>query len=403
VEATLNSRALDAASPRRLWLWAVAIALIGVLLRVIWFSRYQDWLPLGFGSVGSGHLWALKGIGAELDAPSLEVTRAFAPGYGGILRLAWLYGSSVHGTAVALLVIQSLMVAFATLVTFALSRRVLFGHAALVPSALITLSVALLELPGGLAPQIPLMLLLVLVVWFLTVLRERAGERSGGDVVLILAAGFALGAAVLVNPATLLLALPLMWWGFRGLGRDYALLFLVAAVLLPASWAAVADTLIDGDLPADEAIAWAEPGEGQTVGELASAGKRAYAVVTPWNPRFARGTWSSMNWNYEWLLPFSIRGETTYQSATRVLAAVLMIGYLLLVLAGAWVLFAEGAGSAERLIALPVLTLPLATFFTPVGGLLRVSILPFLMIAICLGTAWLLEIGGSGRKDRPFE
>jgi hypothetical protein len=402
VEVVSERRALDSASPRRLWFWAFVIALVGTLLRVVWFFRYQDWLPLGFGSIASGHLWALHGFGAELHSNSLELTRAFAPGYGVVVRAASQYGGSAHGTSVALLVIQSLFAALATLITFALARRVLFGFAALVPCVLVTASVALLELPGGLAPQVPLMLLLVLGVWLLTILREQLGERRGRDLTLTVAAGFVLGAALLFNPAVLLLAPVVLWWSFRGVGREHALLLIVATILLPASWFAVADSVFENNLPVEQAQVWAEPASGNVVDSPAAALDRAYALATPWNPRFARGTWSSMNWNYEWILPLSLRGETTYQAATRVLAAVLMTGALLLVLAGVLALFAEAAGSAERLLALPVLTLPLATFFSPGGNLLRVPILPFLMICLCVGAAWLLDIRRSGREHHSF-
>lgn len=397
-------RPLDLASPRRLWFWACVIALAGVALRVFWFSRFEDRLAMGFGEVFSGHLWALPTAeipphGGATD--SLTLTKAFAPSYGALLRGAWELAGDLPTMRFVLLVAQSTMAAAATLLTFALSRRVLFGVWALWPCALMTASVALIELPGGLAPQVPLMLLLVLIAWILTLLRERTRElsRGAGEVVLTVAAGLVLGAALLFNPAVLLLALPLLWWAFRGIGREYATLLLVATILLPASWMAVADSVIPGSLPVEQARTWSEPASGNVVANADEAVDRAYAVITPWNPRFARGAWSSGNWDYEWIMPHSIRAESTYRAATRPLAVILMVGYLLLVLAGAVALMAEGAGSAARLLALPVLTLPLVTFLSPAGNLLRVPILPFLMICAAVGAAWLLSSADSDGED----
>lgn len=407
VEAVSLARPIDRASPSRLWFWACVIALVGVCLRLTWFDRYGDDLILAFGSVSSGHLWFLPVERLAIGSPavdSFEMTRAFAPGYGLMLRGLWDAAGDVTGVEQLLVALQSLIVAAATLVTVALSKRVLFGYSALLPAALITASVALIELPGGMAPQLPLMLLLVLAVWLITLARERVPDMTGLKPVLCtLVGGLLLGAAILFNPAVLLLALFVCWWAFRGLGREHATLLVVAVLLLPACWMAVVHTQAARGIPTAQLGAWTEPENGEVADSVAAAGDRAYAVVTPWNPRFARGQWSSMNWNYEWLLPFSVRGETTYQSATRVLAAVLMIGYLLLVLGGVVALFAEGAGAASRLIALPVLTLPLATFVSPIGNLVRVSILPFLMIALVVGAAWLLEIVHSGREDQPSE
>lgn len=402
-------RALDVASPRNLWLWAFIIAAAGVVLRLVWFQSYGTELINTIGALAGSDTWRLGGLTVWVDGlgnfnPNLAA-KAFAPGYGAFLHAAWEYGGGdTHSTRVAILATQSLMVFASTLLTFALSRRVLFGYAALVPAALMTASVALLELPGLPAPQIPLMLIIVFAIWLITLLRERAPDLTGaGPVLLALGGGLSLGAGILFSPTTLLLVPFVLWWAFRGVGREHAVLLLVATILLPACWLAVAQTQISGGIPTDQIGAWLDSDGKRVVDSPQAAADRAYAVVTPWNPRFSRGAWESTNWNYEWLLPLSVRAETTYQSATRVLAAVLMIGYLLLVVAGAVALFAEGAGSAERLIALPAITMPFATFFTGAGGLLRVSVLPFLMICLVLGGALLLEKVRSGHEDPPFE
>lgn len=399
-----SARPLDSASPRSLWLWAWSIVLIGITARLLWFYTYKDELPT-LGTILSGHLWSLNVApppgSSELFDP-FAAARAFAPGYGALLRgLIELTGHAADPFAAfvwGLATLQSLMVAAATLVTFALSRRVLFGYWALAPAALMTSSVALLELPGGIAAQIPLMLALVLVIWLLTLLRERAPGLAGARALLLtLASGLMIGACVLLDPACLLLAPLLIWWAFRGIGRDHAILLLVAALLLPACWLALVQSQTSGGIPTQQIERWAGQNE-----RVANSGQvaldRAYAVVTVWNPRFARGAWQSDNFNYEWLLPFSVRGETTYTSATRALAAVWMLLYLALVLGGVCALWLEGAGSAARLIALPILSLPLATFVTTTGGLLRVAILPFLMIAICLGLAWLVENASHSKR-----
>lgn len=397
MEAVQEARPLEAASPRRLWLWAWVIALVGVALRVIWFSRYRDSLPLGLGQTFSGHLWwlpdalRLRDTGQALD--SFALTRGFAPGYGVLLRGAWeVSGGSLETMRSVLLIAQSLMAGAATLVTFALGRRVLFGFWSLLPPLLVTASLAVIELPGGLAPQVPLMLSLVLAIWLITVLRERVPDLTGAaPVFLTLGGGLLLGASILFSPACILIALIVCWWAFRGVGREHAVLLLVATVLLPACWIAIVQTQAAAGLPTEQANAWAGAGQDNVVRTPGAALDRAYAVATPWNPRFSRGAWESTNWNYEWALPLSLRGGTTYLSATRVLAAFWMLAYLALVLAGLIALFAEGAGSAARLVAIPAICMPLITFLTANGGLLRVSVLPFLMIALVVGAAWLAE------------
>ncbi|MFT4049368.1 MAG: hypothetical protein QM648_05955 [Solirubrobacterales bacterium] len=391
-----QSRALESASPRRLWLWAVVIALVGVVLRVLWFQRYRDELMLGYGWSGSPHYWALSPRvtgGIVGDFNPLLAAKAFAPGYGLFLRGVNGIDSTHDAIVLSIFIAQTAMLFLATLLTFALSRRVIFGWAALVPAVLLTASIALLELPGGMAPWIPVMLLVVTAIWLLTNLRERLlEERSGApEMFITVAAGLTIGGAILFNPGVLLLALPICWWAFRGIGREHAILLLVAVILLPACWLAVVQSQVTGGIPADQLTAWFQADAGNAPQSLSQAADHAYAVATPWNPRFARSEWSSMNANYEWLLPFSIRADTSYQSATRILAAVWMVGYVLLILAGIVALFVEGAGSSARLIGMAAITLPLITFFSAWGNLVRVPALPFLMIALVLGAIWAIE------------
>lgn len=389
--------AIDRATPARLWGWCAFIVLVGIAARVVWFVEFEYELPFPVeGFPGSGHLWALALSLSEGAPSSLELTRAFAPGYGGLVRglreLAGGSAASAHALLVNLLVVQTGLIALATLITFALARRVLFGYAALVPSILITLSIALIELPGGLAPQIPLMFLIILAIWQITILRERLPEGSDPKLVLLtISAGFTIGVAILFNPAVLLLAPLVVWWSFRGLGTDHATLLLVAVVLLPASWLAVIQTQTADGIPTEQAKSWIQQDAGNLPNSLETFGNRVYMVGTPWNARFARGSYSSTNWNYEWILPLSVRSDSNYLAVTRGLIAFFMILFVALILLGILALCAEGAGSAARLLALPVITLPFATFFSADGNTLRIAALPFLMIALTLGWAWLSE------------
>lgn len=410
METSAQSRALVSASPRRLWLWAALIAVAGVLLRVVWFIDHEDSLTLALGTVFSPHLWSLpvelRGVSPGIGAfdPQLAA-KAFAPGYGLMLRTLHEFAADSHALRVAMLAVQCALLFLTTLLTFALARRVIFGVPALLAPLLLTASVALLALPGSIAPWIPVMFLLVLGVWLLTLLREHLmrDRRGTREVLLTVLGGIVLGGAILFNPAVLVLAVPICWWAFRGIGREHATLLLVAVILLPACWLAVVQSELAGGIPADQAAAWFYADTDNVPASASGALDHAYAVATPWNPRFARGGWSSMNWNYEWILPLSVRAETTYISATRVLAGVLMVGYLLFVLAGLISLFAEGPGATARLIALPAIVMPLVTFISSAGNLLRLPALPFLMIALLLGALWAWDRLRAGRAGRSVQ
>jgi hypothetical protein len=254
------------------------------------------------------------------------------------------------------------------------------------------MSIALIELPGGLAPQIPLMFLIVLGIWLITILRERLPKLTGPKAVaLTIAAGISLGGAILFNPAALLLVPLVIWWAFRGLGTDHATLLLVAVLLLPATWLAVIQTQAADGIPTAQVQTWIEQGSGNLPDSVEELGNRVYSIATPWNARFARGSYSSMNWNYEWVLSEQVRADSNYEAATRGLIAFFMVLFVALILLGVVALFAEGAGSAARLIALPVVALPFATLLSPNGNTLRIALLPFLMIALTLGWSWLQE------------
>lgn len=404
MENDLHASALERVTPRRLWAWAIILAIVGIVLRVLWFVSYEHDLPFAFGSTASGHLWWLQDApgaahqaGSAID--SYAITRAFAPGYGVALHLLdGLTGGDKTAITTALLAIQSLLAALTTLITFALSRRVLFGTIALLPSLLLTFSLALIELPGGLAPSVAVMFLLTLAIWLITMLREKlAAGREPGIVLLTIGGGFALGSAVLFNPATLLCVPLILWWAFRGLGRDDAILLIVATVLLPACWFAVAQSQISGGVPIEQGSAWFDTANDRIASSPEELADRAYAVATPWNPRFARGSYEAANWNYERVIPASLRADSTYVVATRVVFILLIAASALFVMAGVFELFAEGAGSSARLIALPVISVPFATFLAPEGNLLRLSVLPLIAISLALGLTWLSELSARNR------
>jgi hypothetical protein len=241
-------------------------------------------------------------------------------------------------------------------------------------------------------PQVPLMFLVIFGIWQVTILQERLPEGRGpAAMFLTISAGFTLGAAVLFNPAALLLVPLILWWAFRGIGSEHATLLLVAVVLIPASWLAVSQTQIEGGIPTGQAKAWVQKDAGNVPNSVDEVGDRVYSIATPWNARFARGSYASTNWNYEWILPASLRTDPSYQAATRGLIGFFMVLFVVLILLGLTELFAEGAGSGARLLALPVLTLPFATFLSANGNVLRLPMLPFLMIALTLGWIWLTE------------
>lgn len=401
MEKAVPPSALDRATPTRLWTWAVIVAIAGIAVRVIWFMKFRDDLATAYGRFESAHYWGIDGtVNGAPAIPAQDLARAFAPGYGLLLKtiVDWLGGGTITTDTInaVLFGIQALLVGLATLLTFALSRRVLFGWVALLPAILLNLSIAAIELPGGIAPAVPTMFAVVLAVWVTIVLKEHiehedTGPRDTKALALAIAAGFTLGGAVLFDPAVLLAAIPIMWWSFRGLGRDYATLFVVAAILLPASWLAVVKAETVNGIPVDAARDYIQRDAGNVPSSAGDVADRAYAVATTWNPRFARGAFASENWNYEWILPSSVRTDSTYITATRIVFVVVIAAYVLLTLIGLFELFAEGAGSAARLMAIPVVMLPFATFLSGDGNVLRMPALPLIAIAIALGLVWLSE------------
>jgi hypothetical protein len=112
---------------------------------------------------------------------------------------------------------------------------------------------------------------------------------------------------------------------------------------------------------------------------------RLVALFTPWNPTFARGTYSSDHWGYQRLVPASLHSNATYKNAERVLVIALMVLYVLMMIVGLWGMWLEGAGSVARVIALPVIVLPLVHLMFHAENRFRVPLLPLIAIAITLG------------------
>lgn len=387
-----RSHALDRATPRNLWIWAVVIAAAGTAVRVFWFLNWQDALVQDFRGFDSAHFWSLAARIPHGPVPDNGLlAKAFAPGYGGILwALTDHWGNDFKSALNELVAAQVAVVFASSLLTFALARRVLFGWTALIPVGLLNVSVALFELPSRVAPELWTMLLLLLVIWQAAILHEKLS--AGGQprlLLLTLSTGFTLGVAVLVNPGALIVLPLLVWWAFRGLGIEHATLFLIAAVLLPACWVAIAQANLADGLPTVEISSYIDPAHGNVAGDGSDALDRAYNVATPWLPRFAR-EYAVDNWNWETPLPTSVTGDSTWETAAKSAAIAFMIGYALLVLLGVIELFGEAPGSASRLLALP-LPMLLLTFAMDGGNIVRVNVLPFLLIAIALGGVWCAE------------
>lgn len=359
---TAEYEALEKAEPSRYWFWVLVIAALGLAGRLAFFAKF-------------GHEIVYEKTGA--------LANTFAPGYGQLMHLIDS-GSSSDPRLIAetLWVLQSGMIVLATLMVFALGRRVIFGPAELVPPILLNLSIAGVDLVGEVAPVIPAMFFLTTGVWLATVLRERPpADRSTTSVLLALGAGLSIGLSVLFSPAIAIAAVFIAWWSFRGLTREFAVLLLVAILILPASWYATHLTNSSG-VTVSDATDWVSD---NSVKDGPDALEHAYATGTTWNPRFARGAHASTDWNYEWIIPKATRQDTSYISSTRIAAGIFMVAYALLVVAGVASLFLELAGSEARLLAIPIVTVPLITLLTQEGNALRILILPFLAISLTLG------------------
>lgn len=457
-------RALDLASPRRLWAWAVVIALVGLAVRGLWFYNYQDVLALRLGPdgdvfLGQARAFFAGGLGNP-EAPGIaNVDREIlAPGYG--LFLAGLWSFVPRADVLALttqvqliaFVAQSVLVALTTLMTFAIARRYLFGFTALIPPALLTASIAVIEMTNMFAYETPLMFLLTAAIWLLLIAHEHADDEKSSRYLLVsMLAALLLGAAIVTQPRVGIAIPFLIWWSVRGINWEHALLFALVVIVLPMAWIARDYAQFDRFVPISIApqeslyIDNVAPSEGDGVADDATppgcprsdltsstftdrfdwgdcmqqAGveqitsepdKAALAIpdrlaslMTPWNPEYASGKYSSSRWGYQELIPQSVRDDPTYKTSFDILAVVLMILYAGFVLTGVWILWAEGVGSGGRLLTILVITLPLVHLLFHAEGRFRIPLLPLIMIALTLGLLQFFELlrrNPDGVRDR---
>lgn len=446
-------KALDLASPKRLWSWAIVIALLGVTVRALWYYNFQDAMPLRLGPDGDTFLGQarvfLAGGVTDPSAPGMinADREILAPGYGLFLAALWsiLPRSEVLAltsqTELIAFVTQSLLVALSTLMTFAISRRFLFGFTALIPPALLTASIAVTEMSNMFAYETPLLFLLTAMVWLLLIAQEHADdEHSSRYLLLTMLAGLAFSAAILMQPRVIV-ALPfLIWWAVKAVNWEHALVLILVALILPVGWTArnyaqferlvpisigpqeslyidnvdpsVGDGVAQGAAPPgcprteltsrriDDRFDWGDCMQQAGV-ELITANPATAAAAIPgrlgalftlWNPDYASGQYTSARWGYQNLIPQSVRNDPAYDTSFDIAAILLMIAYAALTIAGLWILFAEGPGSGGRLLAIFVISLPLVHLVFHGEGRFRVPVLPFILIALTLGALQVLDL-----------
>jgi hypothetical protein len=440
--------ALDEATPRKLWGWTIAIALLGIGARAAWYFNFKDAMAMQPWPVGAQfQQQALAFLDGALANPSATLTSSFPPeslppGYGVFLAGLWslaprpTVATASENSYLAVYAVQWVLVGLTTLLTFSLSRRVLFGYAALIPAVLLNLSVALLDLPNMLANETLLMFLLTLTIWLLGLVHDHPIPRN---LLISMLAGLTLGAAVLVQPRVGI-ALPFMaWWMIRGANWEHAVVFLAVAAMLPGAWVAHQYSEFNsfvpistgayssihsdnvnpiggtGSLPGSMSvhcnqldrsaldpatrIRWTECQRDAGFDAIAdnpsrsarAVADRFYALLSSWNPDQARGVYSATQGGYQDALPHTVRTDPKYANSYDIATAVFVGAYLLLVLAGIYALWIEGAGSASRLLAIPLITLPLALLVYHAENRFRVPVLPLLMISLTLGATALRE------------
>lgn len=472
MDSDIERKTAQTASPRRLWGWAIFIALAGVASRAIWYVQFKDDLPLRLGPDGEIYLGQAKAIlnGSIIDPNATGLAsvyrEAFAPGYAIFVAGLWAAlprGDVFRNADYALLIVyaaQWILAALTTLMTFALARRVLFGWTALLPVVIITVSIAMVDMPNMLAYETLLAFLLTATVLLLVKshndslpeLSERPWQEKpprSWQWLYVLLAGCSLSAAILVQPRVAILLPFAAWWLVRATRGRFAIMFVIFAVVLPGAWIARGYVHFDQLVPisinpeaslymdnvdptADlgyvpesappqcnrdwlfaedllQHFVWGHcmvrAGANQIVDNPGAAAlavpDRMVALMTPWNPQFARGQYSSDKWGYQDVLPQSVRQDPSYNEAARVLAIVLMALYAAMVLIGIYGLWIEGPGSSPRIIAIPLLALPLIHLFFHAENRFRAPLLPLIAITITLGilTSW--ETIAAGRRRKP--
>lgn len=444
---TASVEELAGISAKRLWTWACIVALLGVVARAAWYFNFQDEFAWRLGPDGMTHLnqavgYMLGGIGnPEAGSLSPAYREFLPPGYPLFLSAIFQpFGSQEayalgEGPLLAVRIVQWLMAGGLTLMTFALARRVLFGWAALVPAVLVTLSAGLLDLPNLLASETLLAFLLCGSLLLLVKAREIDGRDRG---LLVLLAGLAFSYALLTQPRiVLLLPFAAIWLG-RNLNVKFGAAFAIVALALPVGWIVRDYVLFDEFVPVSIAgqvavytdnvepvggsgtvaraapaecprtqllvspleyrFNWARCMQAAGVDEIAAhpgdsalaVPDRVAALFSPWNPTRARGNYSVPHADYHYLVPAATRTDSTFRQIDRTLGYVWVAGYIALLIVGLATLLVEGPLSPARLIALPLLTLPLIHLVLHAENRFRLALLPFALIALTLGalTAW---------------
>lgn len=267
--------------------------------------------------------------------------------------------------------------------------------------------------------------------------KPRRRRTSAPGQVLI--AALALSFAVLVQPRVAVILPFIAIWLWRAAPRANTAVFVIAVIVLPGAWIARDYAVYDRFVPLSingqaslyldnvepiggtgfvkgaappecprsmlsandmaEHFDWAGCMQSAGVSEIAAhprdsvaaVGDRLAALVSPWNQRHARGTYQSEWASYHEVLPASIRNGENFRQADDLLNVLWLMLYSLLLVAGTLSLWAEGPASAARLIALPLVTLPLIHLVFHAENRFRLPALPLVAIAISLGMLWFLE------------
>ncbi|HEV7918928.1 MAG TPA: hypothetical protein VGO97_05055 [Solirubrobacterales bacterium] len=442
---------------RRLWTYAILITLLGIAARAAWYINFKEDFFFRLGPDGSTYLTQaesyLAGAITDPDASVLSsiYREVFPPGYplflAGILKLfpaADVLGQREYVLA-TVRVVQWALAGATTLMTFALARRVLFGYSALIPPLIVTASIAMTDFPNLFAYET---LLAFLLTGSLLLLVKAKEDQSGRNTqVFILLAGLAFSYGVIVQPR-ILIALPfIVIWSARAFNRRSALLLLIAGLLLPAGWVArnyavfhefvpisingQASVYLDNvdpvggdgftpraaplECPRSELMSpelsrhfeWARCMQAAGFNEIIEhpgANARAIpdrlaALISPWNATQARGAYNSGVWDYHDVVPAKTREGPTFKAIDETALIVWLAIYSILIIAGVATLWVEGPASIARLIAIPLLTLPVVHLIFHAENRFRVPLLPIIAIASTLGLLNIAELLASRRRS----
>ncbi|MBJ7348807.1 MAG: hypothetical protein JHC87_09590, partial [Thermoleophilaceae bacterium] len=383
----LSASELVGVSAKRLWAWAFVLALLGIGARMFWYFQFQDefaWRlgPQGMSYLGQAVAYMSGGITDGLAGNLPSAYREVAPPGYALFIAALMEPFGAHqaylqsdAPLMTVRAVQWLMAGGITLMTFALARRVLFGWSALVPAALVTASVALVDLPSLLANETLLAFLVCAAVLLLVKAGENQGRARGW---LVTASALTYSYAVLVQPRVILLLPFAAFWIGRVARARAGVGFVLLALLLPAGWVARDYVLFDEIVPISIAgqaalyqdnvmpiggigtearavppecprsqivtapvaarFAWARCMQTAGIDQiLAHPAKSAQAVpdriaalFSPWNPTRARGQYATPHWDYHYLVPIATRRDTTFMKVDRILNYIWVGGFIAL-------------------------------------------------------------------------